>query len=211
MTRQNPNNAAPVASSPLLLSTPGSTDSTLNDVAPGKDSRGGAKVARVGSWTVLGPAGLVRGREALTVRCDCGHVCERVESSLHRNPMCKLCEFRRSQRTREEREERHAVTEFALRDIQNVRSETLRLLADGVIERRDACETCGGNVGLAMHHRDYRRAWDVAFLCVGCHQTEHRRLRAEGADPVEMFALWLASQRAGRALRAMETAQPGVE
>lgn len=40
MTRQNPNNAAPVASFTPPLSTPDSTHSTLNVVAVGKDSGG---------------------------------------------------------------------------------------------------------------------------------------------------------------------------
>jgi hypothetical protein len=35
------------------------------------------------------------------------------------------------------------------------------------------CERCGSTVGIQAHHHDYSKRLEVAWLCSGCHNSEH--------------------------------------
>lgn len=59
-------------------------------------------------------------------------------------------------------------------------------LKDGVVQRRDTCETCGkkpppfkdGRSAVQAHHDDYNKPLKVRWLCQPCHHACHREHRA---------------------------------
>ncbi len=47
-------------------------------------------------------------------------------------------------------------------------------IRDGKIERPDHCERCNDDCVPHAHHHDYSKLLDVEWLCISCHQEEHR-------------------------------------
>ena len=48
----------------------------------------------------------------------------------------------------------------------------------GRVEKPDACSACGevkGKRRIQGHHEDYRKPYDVTWLCAKCHGKQHRR------------------------------------
>lgn len=189
MTTKIPNNAAPVASFTPPLSTPDSTHSTLNVVAVGKDS------------TVADIRQLSDGRRRGGARPD------------KRLPMV----------------EQVAVLPF-FGEAAEIRTAARWRVNEGLIKSPTCCEVCERRVRLTGHHERYLAPFDLIFLCGRCHTKRHLRLRAQGRDPLVAYARArlagaphplprkreTATQRASldrwaSRVRAMETAQPGVE
>lgn len=55
----------------------------------------------------------------------------------------------------------------------NARVSLNKALADGEVERPDACEDCGRAVRLHGHHSDYNEPYKVRWLCAACHKHNH--------------------------------------
>ena len=51
----------------------------------------------------------------------------------------------------------------------------------GRLTRPPFCEACGDEADTHAHHPDYSKPFEVMFLCVSCHRTEHVRT-AKGGD-----------------------------
>jgi hypothetical protein len=47
----------------------------------------------------------------------------------------------------------------------------------GKISKADRCSECGSTGKIHMHHEDYSKPLDVAFLCPACHMRRHRKPR----------------------------------
>lgn len=47
-------------------------------------------------------------------------------------------------------------------------------LKTGLIKKANNCEDCGANVFLTAHHSDYKKPYDVEWLCKPCHKKRHR-------------------------------------
>lgn len=62
-----------------------------------------------------------------------------------------------------------------------------RARRDGLLIVPEVCSRCGGGGQIDGHHTDYARPFDIEWLCRGCHNCEHRRvkwLRARKVRPV---------------------------
>lgn len=81
----------------------------------------------------------------------------------------------------------------------------------------EACPKCGATgVQMDSHHADYAKPYDVEWFCHPCHMRHHRDLRDAAARSLGYEVRLSARERAvyeasPDRVRAMETAQPGVE
>lgn len=64
------------------------------------------------------------------------------------------------------------------------RALTNKAIRAGWLRRPAVCEACGKpekhGKGIAAHHKDYARPFDVLWLCNGCHSGLHAKMRAAG-------------------------------
>src|SRR5438132_144622 len=58
----------------------------------------------------------------------------------------------------------------------------IRNLTQAAIRRgrlvRHPCESCGSASHVHAHHHDYRKPFEVRWLCDPCHKAEHKAIRA---------------------------------
>lgn len=67
-------------------------------------------------------------------------------------------------------------------------------LKTGLIKKANSCEECGANVFLTAHHSDYKKPYDVEWLCKSCHKNRHgtfpnRQAWHENAMPKNLIRL----------------------
>lgn len=63
-------------------------------------------------------------------------------------------------------------------DKTRARSKTQKLVAKGIIEKKDNCEECnhdGSRFKIVKHHEDYSKPEQVIFLCTKCHGKRHSK------------------------------------
>lgn len=58
------------------------------------------------------------------------------------------------------------------------RTATKGAIKRGELVRPDACEGCGLEVKLQVHHPDYRKPLEIEWLCAPCHRAWHRTNQA---------------------------------
>lgn len=54
----------------------------------------------------------------------------------------------------------------------------VRAVRSGKLVRPESCQRCGASGRIHGHHPDYSQPLVVEWLCVPCHGTEHKQLRA---------------------------------
>ena len=92
--------------------------------------------------------------------------------------------------------ERHAELARAYRERNKEKTRAQNLLnyavRTGKIERKP-CESCGTTERVHGHHHDYRKPYDVRWLCYACHKATHpvtdrdRITKFDGAKPAALF------------------------
>jgi hypothetical protein len=87
---------------------------------------------------------------------------------------------------------------------EQVRDETRRAIAAGVIKRPTRCEACRSTVDVHAHHPDYDQPLFVIGLCASCHARVHAgqireprtgRWYETTAAPAAGFGAWLRERR----------------
>lgn len=98
----------------------------------------------------------------------------------------KLREWNRNRgfsEAKKERERRHAAKyRFQYPEKEWAKSAVRKALKEGKLERPISCEKCGqsppagrdGRSSIHAHHDDYKQPLSINWLCIMCHQTEHR-------------------------------------
>lgn len=68
--------------------------------------------------------------------------------------------------------------EYRRRNPEKYRARTAvgNAVRDGVLQRPDACESCGAIGPVEAHHEDYDKPLEVRWLCALCHGKQHRRV-----------------------------------
>jgi len=65
------------------------------------------------------------------------------------------------------------------RNKRNAHLKVKRAIIKGIIKKPNNCQKCGRKLELQAHHSDYEKPLDVIFLCIKCHNDEHKRIRNE--------------------------------
>jgi len=108
-------------------------------------------------------------------------------SRLGVNPRCKVCRNVKKDKTQKLdkytntarlAEQRYAANNKAKRQAKNAVRQALK---DGRLIKTD-CEHCGSNVNIEGHHPDYSKPLYVIWLCIKCHNKEHKRLRESNSS-----------------------------
>jgi hypothetical protein len=106
---------------------------------------------------------------------------------------------KRASRISAERQKAKAPEKIAARQAVQVAIAAGRLV-------KQPCATCGAGK-VQAHHRDYSKPLEVVWLCVPCHNAEHRRLRGREDSPVGII---MEDGTAREASAATETALVGA-
>ena len=57
-----------------------------------------------------------------------------------------------------------------------IRVKTLNAIRDDKLIKKP-CEKCGTKNKIEAHHNDYRKAFDITWLCFTCHRALHKELK----------------------------------